>query len=106
MNWVAKTAGSSGRPSVVSMSLGGYYLASVDATISSLFFSGVTVVVSASNGNIDASDYSPANNSYAITVGATTIYDAKASYSNYGVVLDIWAPGAWRIGTPIPKLTI
>ena len=85
------------------MSLGGYYLASVDAAASNLFFSGVTVVVAASNGNIDASDYSPANNSYAITVGATTIDDAKASYSNYGAVLDIWAPGTWRAGILIPE---
>ncbi|KAG6823026.1 hypothetical protein H0H92_011678, partial [Tricholoma furcatifolium] len=40
----------------------------------------------------------------AITVGASTINDARASFSNYGAVLDVFAPGkdilsAW-IGNP------
>jgi cerevisin len=93
MNWVANTAGSSGRPSVASMSLGGGYLASVNSAVANLVSSGVTTVVAANNGDVDASNCSPANSPYVITVGATTINDAKASFSNYGSVLDIWAPG-------------
>lgn len=58
-----------------------------------LINSGVTTVVAAGNDNVDAIDSSPARVSAAITVGAATIADAKASYSNYGSVVDVWAPG-------------
>ncbi|KAG8944829.1 subtilisin-like serine protease [Tulasnella sp. 419] len=54
---------------------------------------GIHVVVAAGNGNKDASTVSPAASPGAITVGASTIRDARASYSNYGSVVDIFAPG-------------
>ena len=101
MNWVAKTAADSGRPSVASLSFGGSNMASVNSAAASLVSSGVTTVVSANNGDRDASNYSPASSPDAITVGATTIDDAKASYSNFGSVLDIWAPGASKIDTAV-----
>lgn len=93
MNWVSSAAPNTGRPSVASMSLGGSYLASVNSAVANLVSSGVTTVVAANNGNIDASSCSPANSPDVITVGAITINDAKASFSNYGAALDIWAPG-------------
>lgn len=40
------------------------------------------------------SQTSPASAANAITVGATTSSDALASYSNYGSVVDILAPGS------------
>lgn len=94
MDWVANTARNSGRPSVASLSLGGRYLASVNAAAANLVSSGVTTVVAATNFDSDAVDYSPASTPSVITVGATTIDDAKAPYSNYGAVLNVWAPGA------------
>jgi subtilisin family serine protease len=56
------------------------------------------------NSDEDASNTSPANSPNAITVGATDITDSRAYYSNYGPVVDIFAPGskvtsAW-IGGP------
>jgi len=66
---------------------------SLNAAAANLVSSGVTAVVAAANSNADASDYSPASEPSVITVGASTIADAKASYSNWGAVLDIWAPG-------------
>jgi subtilisin family serine protease len=53
----------------------------------------------------DAADYSPASTPSVITVGASTIADAKASYSNYGAVLDIWAPGTQRLISRSSKLS-
>jgi subtilisin family serine protease len=38
--------------------------------------------------------YSPARVPSAVTVGATTSTDARASYSNYGSCLDVFAPGS------------
>lgn len=94
INWVAKAAASSGRPSVASLSFGGRYLASVNAATKNLIASGVTTVVAANNNDADAAGFSPASTPSAITVGATTITDTKASYSNYGSVLSVWAPGS------------
>lgn len=41
----------------------------------------------------DAANASPASVAAAITVGASGTMDAKESYSNFGSVVDIYAPG-------------
>ena len=46
------------------------------------------------NSNQDASVTSPASTPDAITVGATNIGDSRASYSNYGTFVDVFAPGS------------
>lgn len=43
---------------------------------------------------MDAKDTSPANTPEAITVGATDITDSRAWYSNYGAIVDVFAPGS------------
>ena len=78
------------------MSLATNASTAVDGAVVNLINSGVTTVVAAGNDNTDANGTSPARLDVAITVGATTVADTKASYSNYGSVVDIWAPGAWR----------
>ena len=60
---------------------------------SKLYNSGVTVVVAAGNNNRDASNFSPARSEQAITVAASTIDDTKATFSNFGAPVDIWAAG-------------
>jgi hypothetical protein len=50
--------------------------------------------VAAGNENKDACSVSPARTPEAITVGATTDADARASYSNYGTCVDIFGPGS------------
>jgi len=50
-------------------------------------------VVAAGNSNVNAANTSPARVASAITVGAIGNTDAKASFSNYGAIVDIWAPG-------------
>ncbi|MER6958306.1 S8 family peptidase [Streptomyces sp. NPDC000618] len=91
INWV--TANHSG-PSVANMSLGGGASTTLDTAVANSIASGVTYAVAAGNSAANASSYSPARVASAITVGATTSTDAKASYSNYGSVLDIFAPGS------------
>ena len=54
----------------------------------------MTYAIAAGNSNRNACNYSPARVANAITVGATTSSDARASYSNYGSCLDIFAPGS------------
>ena len=82
------------RPAVANMSLGGGASSSVDAAVAGAVNKGVTMVVAAGNSSADACSYSPARAPSAITVGATTSGDARASYSNYGTCLDIFAPGS------------
>lgn len=91
VDWVANNRT---LPAVANMSLGGGASSSVDAAVAGAISSGVTFAVAAGNSNRDACQFSPARTATAITVGATTSTDARASYSNYGNCLDIFAPGS------------
>ncbi|MFB6847759.1 S8 family peptidase [Streptomyces sp. NPDC056373] len=91
IDWV--TRNHSG-PSVANMSLGGGASATLDTAVRNSIAGGVTYAVAAGNSSTSASSSSPARVAEAITVGATTSTDAKASYSNYGSALDIFAPGS------------
>ena len=79
---------------VANMSLGGGANSSLDTAVNNSVATGVTFVVAAGNSNANACNYSPARAASAITVGATTSTDARASYSNFGSCLDIFAPGS------------
>lgn len=63
------------------------------AAASQLTAQGIHVTVAAGNNDADASSFSPARAPSAITVGASTIADARASFSNFGTIVDIFAPG-------------
>ncbi|HWI80992.1 S8 family peptidase [Ramlibacter sp.] len=91
VDWVA---GSTQRPAVANMSLGGGKSSSVNAAVAGAVAAGVTMVVAAGNSTADACNYSPASEPSALTVGATTSADAQASYSNYGSCVDLYAPGS------------
>jgi len=82
------------KPAVVNMSLGGSAYSTLDTAVANLVAAGYTTVVAAGNDNADACLTSPARAVDAITVGATTSADARASFSNYGTCLDLFAPGA------------
>jgi len=101
IDWVANTTS---RPAVANMSLGGGKSTSVNAAVAGAVAKGVTMVVAAGNSSADACNYSPSSESSALTVGATTSSDLRASYSNYGSCVDIFAPGsaitsAWNTGS-------
>ncbi|MBA2293031.1 MAG: S8 family serine peptidase [Gemmatimonadales bacterium] len=82
------------KPAVANMSLGGGVSTSLDQAVQASINSGVTYVVSAGNDNADACGSSPARVPAAITVGASTAWDARSSFSNYGSCLDLFAPGS------------
>jgi subtilisin family serine protease len=83
---------------VVNLSIGGAASTSVNDAILKLTNSGITVVAAAGNDNIDACKVSPASAPSAITVGAVTNADTKASFSNWGSCVDINAPGVGITG--------
>jgi len=94
LNYVKTRAAATKKPSVVNMSLGGTFSLSVNLAVKALTKSGVHVAVAAGNSNMDAALFSPASEPSACTVGASDINDARASFSNYGMLVDIFAPGA------------
>ncbi|MEV8603245.1 S8 family peptidase [Streptomyces griseoviridis] len=80
--------------SVANVSLGGGASTTLDSAVNNSIASGVTYSIAAGNSGALASNYSPARVAAAITVGATTSADARASYSNYGPTVDLFAPGS------------
>ncbi|MFF3400601.1 S8 family serine peptidase [Streptomyces sp. NPDC002659] len=91
IDWVTQHAV---KPAVANMSLGGGVDTALDTAVRNSIASGVTYAVAAGNDGANASNYSPARVAEAITVGSTTSSDARSSFSNYGSILDIFAPGS------------
>jgi subtilisin family serine protease len=90
VDWVTKNAV---KPAVANMSLGGSASSTLDTAVRNSIASGVTYALAAGNDNTNACNSSPARLGEAITVGATDATDARASFSNYGTCLDLFAPG-------------
>jgi aqualysin 1 len=80
-------------PAVANMSLGGGFSQAINDAVTRMTNAGVSLAVAAGNENQNACNTSPASAAAAITVGATTSSDARASFSNYGTCLDVFAPG-------------
>ncbi|GAA5897415.1 hypothetical protein JCM8208_003266 [Rhodotorula glutinis] len=79
--------------SVANMSLGGGKSQALDDAVNAAVDDGLHFAVAAGNDNRDACGYSPAAAEGAITVGASTIADERAYFSNHGKCVDIFAPG-------------
>jgi subtilisin family serine protease len=80
-------------PAVANMSLGGSVQTSLDTAVRNSINSGVTYTIAAGNDNIDADNQSPARVREALTIGAVDSSDTRASFSNYGMAVDLFAPG-------------
>jgi subtilisin family serine protease len=81
-------------PAVANMSLGGGASSALDNAVRNSIVSGVTYSIAAGNSNTNAANSSPARVAEAITVGASTRTDARSSFSNFGSVVDVYAPGS------------
>jgi subtilisin family serine protease len=90
VDWVTRNAR---RPAVANLSIGSDPDDTIDRAVRNSIRSGITWVVAAGNENASACTISPARVTEAITVAATDIRDNRASFSNFGRCLDIFAPG-------------
>ncbi|SGZ54518.1 CIC11C00000001770 [Sungouiella intermedia] len=102
----AAKAGKKGfKGSTANMSLGGGKSPALDLAVNAAVKAGIHFAVAAGNENQDAANTSPASAELAITVGASTISDARAYFSNYGSTVDIFAPGLNIVSTYIGSET-
>ena len=95
VDWV--TANRS-NPAVANMSLSGSVQTSLDTAVRNSVNSGVVYTVAAGNGDvngnpINADNVSPARVREALTIGAVDSSNTRASFSNYGMAVDLFAPG-------------
>ncbi|KAI0405861.1 peptidase S8/S53 domain-containing protein [Xylaria palmicola] len=94
-NWAVNDITSKSRKakSVISMSLGGGYSSAFNTAVNNAYSSGILSVIAAGNDGVNAANTSPASAANAITVAAIDSNWAFASFSNYGAVVDVAAPG-------------
>lgn len=79
--------------SAANMSLGGGKSPILDKAVNAAVDAGIHFAVAAGNDNADSCSYSPAAAEKAVTVGASTLADERAYFSNFGKCNDIFAPG-------------
>jgi subtilisin family serine protease len=87
------TAANAVHPAVVNMSLGAVLDPPLDAAVRGAIATGLTFTVAAGNSAVDACTQSPSNVAEAITVAASDAGDIRASFSNFGSCVDVFAPG-------------
>ncbi|MGW4701423.1 S8 family serine peptidase [Streptomyces sp. NPDC004285] len=91
IDWVTKNHSG---PSVANMSLGGGADEALDAAVQRAIASGVTFAVAAGNESSDAGQGSPSRVPEALTVASSTKDDEQSDFSNFGAVVDLYAPGS------------
>jgi cerevisin len=91
--------------SAANMSLGGGKSALLDQAVNAAVDAGIHFAVAAGNDNADSCRYSPAAAAKAVTVGASTLADERAYFSNFGKCNDIFAPGLNILSTWIGSET-
>lgn len=95
IDWAVNNARQNGRTgrSVFSLSLGGGFSQQTNDAVKAATDAGIFVAVAAGNDGADARQTSPASEPSVFTVGATDANDNRASFSNFGPVVDGFAPG-------------
>lgn len=95
MDYVVQDAATRDCPAghVANMSLGGGFSQTSNDAADAMVNAGVFVAVAAGNSNEDAAGTSPASAPLVCTVGATDQSDLRATFSSYGEVVDVFAPG-------------
>lgn len=89
------------RAHVINMSLGGSGACGTTTqnAINGAVSRGTTVVVAAGNSNADVSNFTPASCSNVIAVASITSAGSRSSFSNFGTLIDVAAPGSAILST-------
>jgi subtilisin family serine protease len=92
-------SGHSASAKVANMSLGGSKNQSVNDGAARMVANNVAVAVAAGNSGADAKDFSPASEPSVLTVAAHDSAGVNASWSNFGTIVDLSAPGVSVLST-------
>jgi subtilisin family serine protease len=95
----ARKDGRCPKGTVANLSLGTATSATLNQAAKAAVDSGLFLAVAAGNSNVDAGNSSPANEASVCTVAAVDNKNARASFSNYGSVVDLFAPGVDIVST-------
>jgi len=99
VDWVTARMQDNPHAAVANMSLVASESPALDDAVRASINAGVTYVVAAGNNGGTACNLSPARVAEAITVGSSNQYDERASSSNHGDCVDIYAPGVGIVST-------
>lgn len=94
LNWIILNKK---RPCVINMSLGGSFSTSINTAVGNCILNNIPVVCASGNSGIDASGISPANAPNVVTVSSHDETKVRPIWSNYGSVVETFAPG---VGLP------
>ncbi|KAI5367427.1 putative peptidase S8/S53 domain, peptidase S8, subtilisin, Asp-active [Septoria linicola] len=96
IDWAVNDAKSKGRigKAVANLSLGGPFSPMTNAAVAEAVRQGLFLAVAAGNSGLPTITASPASAPEVCTVGASDNTDKRASYSNFGALVDIFAPGS------------
>ena len=90
VDWVTAHAT---KPALASMSLTGPHFQALDDAVTSSMAAGISYAIAAGNSSANACTESPSSTPGVLTVGATSITDGFASFSNFGSCVALNAPG-------------
>lgn len=93
IEWATANRQANGWPGIANMSLGGRAAPAIDAAVCRSLEAGLAHAIAAGNDSAQACDHSPARVEQAVTAGATARNDRRASFSNYGLCVDVFGPG-------------
>ncbi|VUC32936.1 unnamed protein product [Clonostachys rosea] len=108
IDWIASDVSSRNCPHgfAVNIAFGGSFSTALNTAVTALISGGTFVSVFGGSNAANVANYSPASVATACTSGGSTSTDVAASWSNYGSLLDIWAPGQNVVSTGLGGTTI
>jgi subtilisin family serine protease len=106
LEWATDDHISSGKPAVAVLGFEGPVSQALNAAVNDAYNSGLGSITAAGNDHADACGYSPASAPNALSIAATDKKDQRASFSNGGTCVGMFAPGVditsdWLRGTTL-----
>ncbi|KAL7746672.1 hypothetical protein RI367_007951 [Sorochytrium milnesiophthora] len=105
LNWAVTNQQQTGRRSVINISISGGVSQTVNNAFTAAVAAGIPVFAAAGNSNQDACSYSPASANSVIAVGSINQQDYRSSFSNWGLCVNINAPGEYITSVGISSNT-
>ncbi|KAL0477641.1 subtilase-type proteinase ISP6 [Acrasis kona] len=93
LNWVLKKATTTGRPSLINISMGLGFDEAINLAVQALTEAGIAVVAASGNFFSDACGISPASSPFVFTVAASGPKNMFWEKSNHGKCVNVIAPG-------------